>query len=402
LRDGDAEALMLNPIRELERQGQSVWLDYLDAKILAGGELERLIADGLSGLTSNPAIFEKAIGDTADYDERISAAVAKGVRSPIDLYEGLAVQDIQAAADQFRPVFDRFAGRDGFVSLEVSPRLAMDTAGTIDEARRLWRAVDRPNLMVKVPGTAPGVPAVEALIGDGVNVNVTLLFGVEAYLAVAEAHMAGLEALRARGGDISRVHGVASFFVSRIDSQVDRLIDARLDAGAGEQAPQLKALRGQVAIANAKLAYQRYLELVASPRWRSLRESGASPQRLLWASTGVKDPAYPALMYAEALIGSDTVDTMPPRTLAAFKERGRVEPTLASNFEEARAVLSQAQRLGIDLKQITDGLVIDGVRLFAEAFDELLAAVAAKQERVLDTGSKAPRQKDDPHQGAGA
>jgi transaldolase/glucose-6-phosphate isomerase len=393
---------MQNSLRELERQGQSVWLDYLDAKILAGGELERLIGDGLSGLTSNPAIFEKAIGDTADYDERISAAVAKGVRSPIDLYEGLAVQDIQAAADQFRPVFDRFAGRDGFVSLEVSPRLAMDTAGTIAEARRLWRAVDRPNLMVKVPGTAPGVPAVEALIGEGVNVNVTLLFGLDAYLAVAEAHMAGLEALRARGGDLGRVHGVASFFVSRIDSQVDRLIDARLDAGAGEQAPQLKALRGRVAIANAKAAYQRYLDLVASPRWRSLRDSGASPQRLLWASTGVKDPAYPALMYAEALIGPDTVDTMPPRTLAAFQERGRVEPTLASNFEDARAVLSQAQRLGIDLKRITDGLVIDGVRLFAEAFDEMLAAVAAKQERALDAGTKTSRQRDDPHPGARA
>jgi transaldolase/glucose-6-phosphate isomerase len=393
---------MRNSLRELERQGQSVWLDYLDAKILAGGELDRLIREGLKGLTSNPSIFEKAIGDTEDYDDRIRAAVASGAMNPIDLYEGLAIQDIRAAADHFRPVFDRFAGRDGFVSLEVSPRLAMDTAGTIAEARRLWRAIDRPNLMVKVPGTTPGVPAIEALIGDGVNVNVTLLFGVEAYLAVAEAHMAGLEALRARGGDISRVHGVASFVVSRIDSQVDRLVDARLAAGAGPQAAELQALRGRVAIANAKLAYRRYVELVASPRWRSLRESGASPQRLLWASTGVKDPTYPALMYAEALIGPDTVDTMPPRTLAAFQERGRVEPTLASDFESAGEILSRAQRLGIDLKQITDGLVVDGVRLFAEAFDELLAAVAGKQERALDARTRAPRQKDDPHRGARA
>ena len=244
----------------------------------------------------------------------------------IDLYEHLAIADIQAAADAFRPTYDRLNRADGYVSLEVSPYLAMDTEATIAEARRLWRAVDRPNLMIKVPGTKPGVAAIRALIGEGINVNVTLLFGLEAYLAVAEAHTAGLEAFRfAGGGDVAKVHGVASFFVSRIDGVIDKAIDERAAKGAADTAA-LKALRGKVAIANAKVAYQRYLELIASARWRALAEAGAAPQRLLWASTGTKDPAYSDVLYVETLIGPDTVNTMPPATMDAFRDHGEVAP----------------------------------------------------------------------------
>ena len=374
---------MTNPLRDLEAAGQAVWLDYLHRRILENGELQRLIdEDGLKGLTSNPSIFEKAIGDGDAYDDRLKALTRHG-DAPEALYERLAIADIQRAADIFRPTWDRLGGRDGYVSLEVSPGLAMDTEGTVAEARRLWRAVDRPNLMIKVPGTAPGTPAIRQLIGEGINVNVTLLFGVGAYLDVAEAHMAGLEMLKAAGGDLSRVHGVASFFVSRIDTRIDGAIDARLKAGAqGEEAERLGRLRGKVAIANARSAYQRYLELIASPRWRALAAAGAAPQRLLWASTGVKDPAYPDTLYADALIGADTIDTLPPATIDAFRDHGKVSPSLTEGVAEAEHDLAEAQHLGLDLDAVTDALVVDGVRLFAEAFDKLLAAVAAKSRRM--------------------
>ncbi|MEO8926537.1 MAG: bifunctional transaldolase/phosoglucose isomerase, partial [Caulobacteraceae bacterium] len=272
---------------------------------------------------------------------------------------------------------------DGYVSLEVSPYLAMDTKGTIAEARRLWRTVDRPNVMIKVPGTGPGVPAIKTLIGEGINVNVTLLFGIDAYLAVADAHMAGLEALKGAGGDVSRVHGVASFFVSRIDGMIDKAIDRRLETAAGEVAETLKCLRGKVAIANAKIAYQRYLELIASPRWQTLAAAGAAPQRLLWASTGTKDPAYSDVLYVETLIGPDTVNTMPPKTMDAFRDHGQVRPRLTEGLEAARAVLEGADRLDLDLDGVTDALVVDGVAKFAEAFDALLGAVAGKRAKML-------------------
>jgi len=374
---------MTNPLRDLEAAGQAVWLDYLHRKILEDGELQRLIdQDGLKGLTSNPSIFEKAIGDGDAYDDRIKALRRHG-DSPEALYERLAIADIQAAADIFRPTYERLGGRDGYVSLEVSPALAMDTAGTVADARRLWRAVDRPNLMIKVPGTKAGAPAIRQLIGEGINVNVTLLFGVGAYLDVAEAHMAGLERFKADGGDIGRVHGVASFFVSRIDTKIDAAIDARLKAGAhGQEAERLSRLRGQIAIANAKRAYQRYLKLIDGPRWKPLAEAGAAPQRLLWASTGVKDPTYPDTLYAASLIGPDTVDTLPPATMDAFRDHGRVSESLTEDVPLAEHHLAEAQGLGLDLDGATDALVVDGVRLFAEAFDKLLAAVAAKSRQM--------------------
>ena len=375
---------MTNPLKALGESGQAPWLDYLHRNILENGELERRMReDGLRGLTSNPAIFEKAIGEGDAYDEVLGKLMAKGDTDVVDLYEVLAIADIQHAADILRPVWDQMKGADGFVSLEVSPYLAMDTEGTLAEARRLWRTVDRPNLMIKVPGTKPGVPAIRQLISEGVNVNITLLFGIDAYLSVAEAYIAGLEAMKAAGGDVSKVHSVASFFVSRIDTAIDAKIDARLKDATGDDASALRSLRGKVAIANAKMAYQRYLEMVGQPRWKALAEAGAWPQRLLWASTGTKDPTYSDILYVDNLIGPDTVNTMPPATMDAFRDHGRVEPTLASDVDEARRVLAEARRLDLDLDGVTDHLVQDGVDKFAEAFDKLLGAVAGKRQKIL-------------------
>ncbi|MEJ0064458.1 MAG: transaldolase [Caulobacteraceae bacterium] len=375
---------MTNHLRELGDAGQAVWLDYLHHKILEDGELVRLIGeDGVKGLTSNPSIFEKAIGDGDAYDARVQAELKRGDTSPKALFERIAIEDIQAAADIFRPTFDRLGGKDGFVSLEVSPTLANDTAGTVAEARRLWGAVGRPNLMVKVPGTEAGVPAIRQLVGEGININVTLLFGVDAYLDVAEAHMAGLEAFKASGGDISLVHGVASFFVSRIDTKIDGEIDARLKANPpADAALRLRRLRGKIAIANAKRAYQRYLELIDGPRWKPLAAAGASPQRLLWASTGVKDPAYPDTLYVDSLIGSDTVNTMPPKTMNAVRDHGHVSASLTEAVAEAEHDLAEAQGLGLDLDGVTRTLVVEGVAQFAKAFDDLLAAVASKSRQM--------------------
>ncbi|HEY2480692.1 MAG TPA: bifunctional transaldolase/phosoglucose isomerase, partial [Caulobacteraceae bacterium] len=375
---------MTNPVRELGVAGQAVWLDYLHRKILENGELKRLIAeDGLTGMTSNPTIFEQAIGGGEDYDGAIAAWLERGDADPMALYEHLAIADIQAAADQFRPLWEGTSGGDGYVSLEVSPYLAMDTEATIAEARRLWQAVDRPNLMIKVPGTGPGASAIRALIGEWINVNVTLLFGIDAYLAVADAHMAGLEALKAAGGDVAKVHGVASFFVSRIDGVIDKAIDERAVAAPEAEGAALKALRGKVAIANAKVAYQHYLEMMQGARWHALAAAGAAPQRLLWASTGTKDPVYSDILYVENLIGPDTVDTMPPKTLEAFRGHGVVRATLIDDVDGARHVLKEAERLGLDLAGVTAGLVTDGVAKFAQAFDGLLAAVAGKRARFL-------------------
>ncbi|MBA3810422.1 MAG: bifunctional transaldolase/phosoglucose isomerase [Caulobacteraceae bacterium] len=383
-----------NPLLALAEAGQAVWLDYLHRKILEDGELQRLITeDGLKGMTSNPSIFDKAIGEGDAYDAALNALIARRDAQPGDLYEALAIADIQAAADIFRPTWERLGGTDGYVSLEVSPYLGMDTEATVAEARRLWRAVGRPNLMIKVPGTKPGVPAIRTLIGEGINVNVTLLFGLEAYLAVADAHMAGLEAHKARGGDLAKVHGVASFFVSRIDGLIDKAIDERLKSAPGNEAEALKALRGKVAIANAKIAYQRYLEMIASPRWQALAAAGALPQRLLWASTGTKDPAYSDVLYVETLIGPNTVNTMPPKTMDAFRDHGLAGASLTQDVEGARRTLDEAERLGLDLDGVTDALVVDGMAKFAEAFDALLGAVAGKRAQILGTSLDAQSMK---------
>jgi transaldolase/glucose-6-phosphate isomerase len=377
---------MTNPLLQLGDAGQAVWLDFIERRILKNGGFQRLIdEDGLKGVTSNPSIFEKAIGESDDYDAPIKAALAEGDADVATLFDNLAIGDIQAACDQLRPVYDRLDGGDGYASIEVSPYLAMDTGASVAEARRLWHAVNRPNLMIKIPGTKPGVPAIRQLIGEGINVNVTLLFGLDAYLAVAEAHLAGLETFKAAGGDVARIGGVASFFVSRIDTQIDNKIDARLKAGDASAA-ELEALKGKVAIANAKIAYQRWLEMMKGPRWQAMTAAGARPQRLLWASTGTKNPAYSDVLYIEALIGPETINTVPPKTMDAFRDHGRVAPTLTQGVDEAEAILATAERLDLDLQDVTDRLVEDGVKQFADAADKLYAAVARKRSTAL--GSK--------------
>lgn len=372
-----------NPLVELGSAGQSVWLDFIERKILKNGAFRRMIEqDGLQGVTSNPAIFEKAIGESDEYDAPLKAFFAGGDTDLKAAFEHLAIADIQDAADQLAGVYARTNGRDGFASLEVSPYLADDVEGTVREGRRLWEAVGRPNLMIKVPGTPAGATAIRELVGEGINVNVTLLFSQAAYLATAEAHNAGLEAFQAKGGDIAKVAGVASVFVSRIDAEIDKAIAARLSAGAGQDEGALKALRGQVAIANAKMAYQHYLAMVDSPRWRQLAKAGAAPQRLLWASTGTKSADYSDVLYVEALIGPETVNTMPPKTMDAFRDHGVVGRTLTDNVAHAAHVLAEVERLGLDLEAVTAKLVLDGVQLFVAAADSLNRVLADKRARL--------------------
>ena len=372
----------MNPLKALNRHGQSVWLDFMRRNLI-GKELNQLLdEDGVVGITSNPAIFEKAIGQSADYDKQFAELMAEGDRTPWVIFEELAIRDIQLAADQLRPIYDATRRRDGYVSLEVSPYLANDTDGTIAEARRHWARVDRPNLMVKVPGTAAGTPAIEALIGDGININVTLLFGLDAYLKVADAFIRGLEHYAESHDDIGRVASVASFFISRIDSAVDAQIDAQLKAGS----PNVKALeqiKGKVAIANAHITYQRYKEIFSTERWGKLAERGAQTQRLLWASTGTKNPAYPDTLYVDRLIGPHTVNTMPPATMDAFRDHGTARTTLEDDLDGATRVLASLPKLGIAFGEITDKLVVDGVQIFADAADKLIEAVEKKRIKFL-------------------
>jgi transaldolase/glucose-6-phosphate isomerase len=375
----------MNPLRSLQDYGQAVWLDFVARRFVAEGGLKKLIDDdGLRGVTSNPAIFEKAIGHSEDYDGALKAAEAHADLDVKALYERLAVEDIQHAADVLRPVYDATRRQDGYVSLEVSPYLAMATDATIEEARRLWRAVDRENLMIKVPGTEAGLPAIRRLLGEGININVTLLFSQAVYERVAEAYLGGLEDLVAQGGDPRRVASVASFFVSRIDTAVDQAIEKRLE---GVNDPELRAalegLRGKVAIANAKLAYQRYQRLFSGPRWEKLVTRGARPQRLLWASTSTKDPAYRDVVYVEELIGADTVNTMPPATMDAFRDHGRPRASLEDGVADAERVMVTLARVGISIDEVTAKLVEDGVQLFADAADQLLSAVAKKRAALL-------------------
>ncbi|UQR62121.1 bifunctional transaldolase/phosoglucose isomerase [Bradyrhizobium sp. C-145] len=375
----------MNPVKELEKHGQAVWLDFLARGFIAKGNLKRLIdTDGVKGVTSNPSIFEKAIGSSDEYDASIGKALKRGDRTVADLFEAVAVEDIQNAADVLRPVYDRLEGGDGYVSLEVSPYLAMDTAGTVAEARRLWKDVDRKNLMVKVPATPEGLPAIEQLIGDGISINITLLFSKEVYLDVAEAYLAGLEKYVAGGGDPSHVASVASFFVSRIDTLVDKQLDEKIArANDPSEKERLAALKGKVAIANAKLAYQDYKRLFSGPRWEKLAAKGAKPQRMLWASTGTKNKDYSDVLYVEELIGPATINTMPPATLEAFRDHGKLRDTLEENVDDARRVLEELERSGISLDAITEELVKDGVKLFADAADKLYGAVAHKRAVVL-------------------
>jgi transaldolase/glucose-6-phosphate isomerase len=375
----------MNPVKALETHGQAVWLDFLARGFVAKGELKKLIdTDGVKGVTSNPSIFEKAIGSSDEYDGAIGSALKKSDRSVAALFEHVAVEDIQHAADVLRSVYDKFKGNDGFVSLEVSPYLAMDTTGTIAEAMRLWHDVRRKNLMVKVPATPQGLPAVEHLIGKGLNINITLLFSQKVYIEVAKAYIAGLEKLVADGGDPSHVASVASFFVSRIDAAVDKQLDEKIArANDPQEKERLAALKGKVAIANAKLAYQEYKKLFSGARWEKLAAKGAKPQRLLWASTGTKNKEYSDVLYIEELIGPNTVNTVPPATLDAFRDHGKPRDSLEENVDEARQVLAELEKSGISLDAITEELVKDGVKLFADAADKLYGAVAHKRATVL-------------------
>jgi transaldolase/glucose-6-phosphate isomerase len=366
-----------NPLRDLQKFGQSVWLDYIRRDLFTSGELKRLIdEDGLRGMTSNPAIFEKAIGDSALYADMLKQLASRTDLDATGRYEILAIRDIQAAADALRPVYDSSRRRDGYVSLEVSPYLARDTNATLKEARRLWKAVDRENLMVKVPGTTEGIPAFQQLIGEGININVTLLFAQEVYGKVAEAYIAGVEQLAASGGDVSRIASVASFFISRIDSLVDSIIATRLKAAKDDREKvNLQSVLGKVAIANGKQTYQGYLKIFGSDRWRKRSAKGAQTQRVLWASTSTKNPDYSDVMYVEELIGPDTVDTIPPATFDAFRDHGHPRTSLTEDVESANRTMATLARVGISIKEVTDKLTDDGVRLFAEAFDKLLKAV---------------------------
>lgn len=366
-----------NPLKELLNYGQSMWLDYIRRDLFTTGKLKQMIADdGLRGMTSNPAIFEKAIADSSLYDDILADLGSRKDLDATGRFEQIAIRDIRDAADTLRPVYEASNFRDGYVSLEVSPYLARKTKETMDEARRLWKAVQRENVMIKVPGTAEGLPAIRQLIGEGLNINITLLFAQEVYEKVAEAYLAGLEEIVARGGNLKQVASVASFFISRIDTLVDSQLNEKLkNTSDTNEQTLLKSLLGKVAIANGKLTYQRYQRIFSGPRWQALAAKGAQTQRVLWASTSTKNPNYRDVIYVEELIGRDTVNTMPPATIDAFRDHGRLRNSLIEDVPGAQKVMDDLARAGISIKEVTDKLTDDGVKLFAEAFDKLLAAV---------------------------
>jgi transaldolase/glucose-6-phosphate isomerase len=383
MQDAAQEVPDVATIREVESLGQSMWLDAIHRGLIRGGDLGRLISEGLRGVTANPSTFEKAIAETDDYAEAIREAT--GLPSATAVYEAIAIRDVQDAADLLRPVHDATAGRDGFVSLEVAPRLARDVEATVEEAKRLWRAVGRDNLMIKVPGTPEGVRAVEVLTEGGLNVNVTLLFSRRAHQAAARAFIAGLEKRVARGEKVSRVASVASFFVSRVDTAVDGLIAERLPHASRGTREVLRGLSGRVAVANAKLAYAQARHIFAGPTWRTLEEKGARPQRVLWASTGTKNPAYRDVKYLEELIGPDTVTTVPQATLDAFRDHGRATASLARGLEDAVGVIGDLEHVGLSLEDVTAKLLADGIRQFDAAMAKLLAVLEkARPSRVRE------------------
>ena len=368
-----------NALLGLQKYGQSVWLDYIRRNIILNGDLQKLIdQDGLRGITSNPSIFEKAIAGSNDYTDLLTQLGKQGLPTG-EIYERIVVRDIQDSADKLLPVYKSTNRRDGYVSLEVSPTLARDTQGTIEEARRLWKAVNRPNIMIKVPGTPEGVEPVRRLISEGVNINITLLFAQEAYIAVAEAYLDGLEAALKAGKDISGIASVASFFVSRIDTLIDSNIDEHLKTAKGADAQLLESLRGKVAIANAKQAYRYYQKMIESPRWKALAAKGAQSQRLLWASTSTKNPKYRDVLYIEELIGPDTVNTIPPATMDAFRDHGVLRRTLDTDLAAADKTMSDLEKAGISMKQVTGKLLDDAIKLFDDAFTQLHQVVDQKR-----------------------
>ena len=369
-----------NRLQSLHDAGVAIWLDFIDRTILKNGDLARRIRDdAVTGMTSNPTIFEKALAEGSVYDEQISSAA--GDFTAMELFERIATTDVRDACDIFRPTFDAMHGADGFVSIEVSPGAANDAGATIEEATRLWKTVGRPNAFVKVPGTVEGAKAVRRLTGDGVNINITLLFAIEAYASVIDAYMSGLEDRLAAGKDISKLHSVASFFVSRVDTETDKRIDAAVKTYPA-RAAELNALKGKAAIANAKLAYKLFQQQVASPRWRALAARGATVQRPLWASTSTKNPAYRDVMYVEQLIGPDSVNTMPPQTIDAFRDHGVVARTVDASVEDATATIDALAKHGISIDDVTSKLLADGITSFQKSYDSLIAGLQTKTKAL--------------------
>jgi transaldolase len=372
-----------NPLKRLRALGQSVWYDYIRRDLITSGRLAKLIReDALAGMTSNPTIFQKAIAETDLYDKDIGRLAGQG-KSTAEIFEGLEVADIQSAADVFRPVFEASGGDDGFVSIEVGPHLARDSAGSIAEARRLWRECGRDNVMVKIPGTAEGIPAIRTCLAEGININITLLFSVDRHREVMEAYLAAMEERVAAGAPVAHIRSVASFFVSRVDSNADRKLDAKVkDARSDREKQEAKWLRGRLGIANARIAYRAFEDVFGAPRFEALRKKGVSVQRPLWASTSTKDPAFPDLYYVEALIAPDSVDTLPPETFEAYRDHGDPKVRIADDLGDARRVFEGLAGVGIDTKQIFRELEEEGVRKFSESYDALLKALEEKEKAV--------------------
>jgi transaldolase len=381
--------MSINPLVELTKLGQSVWYDNIERKLITSGELRRLIEeDSLRGVTSNPAIFEKAISGSDLYEDQLRELAEQG-KSAMDIYEAIAVRDVQMAADELASVYEETGGTDGFVSLECSPLLANDTQGTVEEARRLWKWLDRKNVMIKIPGTPEGIPAIEQCIYDGININITLLFSLTSHEQTMGAYIRGLERRAEEGKPINHIASVASFFVSRIDTAADKIIEDRIkQATSEEEKSKLRSLLGRVAIANAKMAYQRYKEIFHGEPFAALRASGAQVQRPLWASTSTKNPAFRDVYYVEALIGPETVDTMPPATLEAFRDHGVARITIEDNLDEETAILARLEEAGISLQQITQQVLDEGVQKFVEPFEKLLSTIESRRKEILEGGGK--------------
>jgi transaldolase len=373
-----------NPLIELTELGQSIWHDNIERKLITSGELKRLMdEDGLSGVTSNPAIFEKAIVGSELYADQLRE-VAEAGKSPLEIYEALAIKDIQMAADVLAEVYERTGGKDGFVSLECNPLLASNTQATIEETRRLWRLVDRKNVMIKIPGTPEGIPAIEQATYEGININITLLFSLHAYDQTMEAYIRGLERRAAENKPIDNISSVASFFVSRIDTAVDKELERRIAQTTDpDEKAKLQSLLGKIAIANAKIAYQKYKKVFHGSRFAAMKRKGAQVQRPLWASTSTKNPVYPDIYYVEALIGPETIDTLPPATIVAFRDHGRARITIEDKLDEERAHLSRLEEVGISLDQVTEHVLAEGVRLFVEPFEKLLKTIESRAADIV-------------------
>jgi transaldolase len=376
---------MTNPLLQLKALGQSVWYDNIDRAQLVSGQFKRLLdEDGVVGVTANPTIFQKSISQGNAYDEQLNKLISQG-KSTNEIYEALVFTDIRTVADILRPIYDSTAGQDGYVSLEVSPDLAHNTEGTLSEVRRFWKTVDRPNLLIKIPATPEGIPAVRQALSEGINVNITLIFAIEAYRDVTDAYLSALEERNAEGQDISHIASVASFFVSRVDTLVDKLLEDKIKASSDPTEQQkLKSLEGQAAIANARLVYQDFKSIFSTPRFESLKHAGARVQRPLWASTSTKNPAYRDVLYAEELIGPNTVDTMPLETIENFRDHGRVRYSIEDNIPQAKAELAALEDVGIHYHAVTQQLLDEGVQRFADSFHDLFAGIEGKKQTIQE------------------